>query len=243
MTRRQQIITLYASVAVVSVALVSFFIHLGNSVPDQPQPASVAVDEGKEKAATFFPIQKDLSGINQDGKPVKLSELKGKVWVVCEFFAICPHCAVRNGQELKAISDAFKDDPNFHLVCVSVDPKMDTVERLKEYAGVLSADSSRWWFMSAGDEKATHDYMEQELKFFAIRERRDPDDIASNGRFAHDLGLTLVDSDWNVVGKWPLADARQDDAIRRDPHLYERLKAELYERIRQELRKNKTSAP
>ena len=41
-----------------------------------------------EKAETFFQIRKDFTGVNQAGQPVKLSDLKGKVWLVAEFFAV-----------------------------------------------------------------------------------------------------------------------------------------------------------
>jgi hypothetical protein len=83
--------------------------------------------------------------------------------------------------------------------------------------------------------------MEKELGFFAIRERTDPVDIESNGRFAHDMGIMLVDREWNVVGKWPLADARTEEGRKRDPELYEKLKRELHDRLREELEKNETA--
>jgi protein SCO1 len=49
-----------------------------------------------------------------------------------------------------------------------------------------------------------------------------------------------VDGDFNVIGKWPLADARSEEAKKLDPNLYDTLKTELYNRIRQELDKNET---
>jgi hypothetical protein len=60
----------------------------------------------KKPPTDWFAIATDLTAINQDGKTqVKLSDLKGKVWIAAEFFAVCPHCAVRNGEELKKIHD------------------------------------------------------------------------------------------------------------------------------------------
>lgn len=234
MKDRGKIVLIYSTVAIVSALIVGFAIHLGRGLPEQPSPF---VDTGSPKEEIFFPIARDLSGVNQAGQPVKLSELKGKVWLVAEFFAVCPHCALRNGQEMKGIQEAFKDDPDFHIVCVSVDPKADTVEHLQGVSTALEADPARWWFFNAGDEKATHDYLEHTLKFFGIRERSDPADIEANGRFAHDMGFMLVDREWNVVGKWPLADARTEEGRRLNPQLYEQLKEDLYRRIRQELAK------
>ena len=233
MNRRTKIVSLYLFVAVASVAMVAFFFRLGASVPEGELP--VMSDVGAEETETFFAIEEDLELVKQDGEAVMLSEIRGEVTVVAQFFAVCPHCAVRNGIELQEIYRKFGDHPDFWIVCITVDPETDHQEQLEDYAEALGADAKNWWFATAGEQAKTHDYLERVLKFFGIRERRDPVDIASHGRFAHDLGFLLVDRDFNVVGKWPLADARSDDARQRDPHLYERLKAEMYERIEQEL--------
>ena len=49
-----------------------------------------------------------------------------------------------------------------------------------------------------------------------------------------------MDRDFRVIGKWPLADARSEEAKARDPLLYQKLKDELFNRIRSELAKNET---
>jgi len=195
------------------------------------------MNTGQEKQETWFPIEKDLAATNQAGQEVKLSDLRGKVWVVAEFFAVCPHCAVRNGAELRAIYDEFKQHPDFQMVCISVDPVTDDVEKLNSYSEALSADVSNWWFLNAGDEEKTHAYLENTMKFFGIRERTDPADVEANGRFQHDMGLILVDREFNVIGKWPLSDARSEEGRKLNPGLYESLKEEMFDRISKELSK------
>ncbi|MEO5914971.1 MAG: SCO family protein [Luteolibacter sp.] len=238
MKRNTTIALFYTGVAAICIGVISISMYLSKGL-NAPYQAP-AVDMGKETAPQWFPIAKDLSATNQDNKPVKLSDLRGKVWVVAEFFAICPHCAVRNGEELRKIYDEFKSHPDFHITCISVDPENDNPERLAEYSSALGADSKNWWFLNAGDAASTHDYLEHELKFFGIRQRTDPLDIEANGKYAHDLGFIVVDRDFKVIGKWPLADARSEDAKKRDPELYQKLKDELYARIRAELEKNET---
>jgi protein SCO1 len=73
------------------------------------------------------------------------------------------------------------------------------------------------------------------LKFFGIRERGDPLEIEAQGRFSHDLGFLLVDREFRVIGKWPLAEARSEQAVELDPDLYDRLKQDMHARIRKEL--------
>jgi protein SCO1/2 len=239
MTDRGKIFAIYGTVAVLSALIIGTAMYLGNRMPEQPQPDFQSA--GAEKVETFFQIQKDFSGVNQAGQQVKLSDLKGKVWLVAEFFAVCPHCAVRNGQELKALFDEFKDHPDFHMACISVDPTTDTTERLAEYSKALGADPARWWFMSHPDEKETHEYLEKELKFIRVKERLDPVDREANGRFEHDMSITLVDREWNVIGKWNLYGARSEEGRKQDPEAYERMKAELTGRLSEELEKNETA--
>ncbi len=239
MTDRAKIFAIYSTVAVLSVLIIGTAMYLGNRMPEQPEPDFHSA--GVEKAETFFQIRKDFTGVNQAGQPVKLSDLKGKVWLVAEFFAVCPHCAVRNGQELKALFDEFKDHPDFHVVCISVDPTTDTHERLVEYSKALGADPARWWFMSHPNEKETHEYLEKELGFFRVQERNDPVEREANGRFDHDMSITMVDREWNVIGKWDLYSAGSEAGRKLDPEAYDRMKGELTGRLREELEKNETA--
>lgn len=240
MKRNTAIALFYSGVAVISAAIVGTAFYLRSHLPE-PDMAAI-VNAGKETVPRWFNIGKDLSAINQDGQQVKLSDLKGKIWIAAEFFAVCPHCAVRNGEELRKIYDEFKDRPDFQIVCISVDPENDDQQKLADYASALGAETKNWWFLNAGDAKTTHEYLENELKFFGIRERTDPLDIETNGRYSHDLGFLLVDRDFRVVGKWPLADARSEQARRDTPELYEQLKKELFDRIRLELDSKPTAA-
>lgn len=240
MKRNTTITLFYTGIAIVSIAIVSVAFFLRSRLP-QPDISKI-VNMGKETVPRWFEIGSDLTAINQDGRSVRLSDLKGKIWIAAEFFAICPHCAVRNGEELRKIYDEFKDHPDFQIVCISVDPENDNQEKLADYATALGADTKNWWFLNAGDEKTTHAYLEDELKFFGIRERTDPVDIETNGRYSHDLGFLLVDRDFRVIGKWPLADARSEQARKDDPELYARLKKELFDRIRMELDSKPSSA-
>ncbi len=237
MSRKLTITLFYTGIALFSVLILAIAYKLRPGLTSSYEPP-IAIDTGKVTTTEWFAIENDLEGINQAGEIVKLSDLKGKVWMLSQFFAVCPHCAVRNGTEMRSIYDAFREDPDFHVVCITVDPDMDTRERLADYATALGAETKNWWFLNAGDEKATHEYLEKELGFFGIRERTDPLEIEAQGRFAHDLGLMVVNRNFEVIGKWPLADARTPEAQERDPGLYERLKADILERIRIELERD-----
>lgn len=233
MNKKTTIILFYTGVALVCaaiLAIVNFLILPG--LKSKGQETNAFTNIKVETKDEWYPIERDLVATNQAGEQVKLSDLRGKVWIVAEFFAICPHCAVRNGAELRSIYDEFKDHPDFHLVCISVDPETDDVEKLKDYAKALGADTSNWWFLNAGEEKATHEYLEETLKFLGVRERKDPEQIEASGRFDHDMGLIAVDRDFKAIGKWDLAYQRSESG---SPEGYKKLKEQLMKRIAVEL--------
>jgi cytochrome oxidase Cu insertion factor (SCO1/SenC/PrrC family) len=238
MKRTTTVALFYTGIALTCAAILGIAFYLRSRLPEPD--IQLIVNSGRTESSQWFEIGKDLEAVNQSGETVKLSDLRGKVWIAAEFFAVCPHCAVRNGQELRQIYDEFGGHPDFHIVCITVDPEEDRREKLADYARALGADTRNWWFLNAGDMESTHRYLENELKFFGVRERSDPADIAANGRLLHDLGLLLVDREWRVIGKWPLAEARSEEARKRDPGLYEKLKTELYQRLGEELEKNET---
>lgn len=237
MKRRTTIALFYTGIFLFSACVIAFSMWLATGLDDPYQAPAPVVNTGKDIAPQWFEISEDLAATTQDNQAVKLSDLRGKVWIAAEFFAICPHCAVRNGEELRKIYDEFGKNPDFHIACISVDPETDTPEKLRDYASAVSADSKNWWFLNAGNAQMTHHYLEHVLKFFGIRERTNPLEIETNGRYAHDLGFILVDRDFKVIGKWPLADARSEEGKKLDPLLYGKLKDELFARIRLELAK------
>lgn len=238
MKKKSTLVFFYLGVAVLAAAILSIAFFVRSRLPRPELPPMI--ETGGDSMQQWFPIERDFAAINQDGEAVKLSDLRGKVWVIAQFFAVCPHCAERNGAELRELYDIFKDHPDFHIVCITVDPKTDDVARLSDYASSLGAETDNWWFLTAGDEAATHQYLENELKFFGIRERTDPLEVEAHGRFSHDLGFLLVDRDFQVIGKWPLAEARSEQARQIDPNLYEVLKKDMHSRVREELDKNET---
>jgi protein SCO1 len=149
-------------------------------------------------------ITSDLVAVNQAGETVAISSLRRKVWVVAQFFAVCPQCAARNSRDLKALEERFGGHPDFHLVCITIDPEQDDVERLQEYAAALGADVNNWWFLT-GERAELLDFLTDELGFQAPVERDDPEEARTLGRYEHDLGLVLVNRRMEVIGKRDLA--------------------------------------
>ncbi|MGJ8678315.1 MAG: SCO family protein [Akkermansiaceae bacterium] len=210
MTDKAKIVTIYATVALVSVLImgVSFAIRgenqdIAERIDDQiPQYRQETDFDPK------FTLQKDISLVNQDGEQVQISDLKGKVWAFAQFYAVCPMCAQRNGQGLKDLYEKFKDQPDFRVVCITVDPETDTVENLKGYAEGLGADTSNWWFLT-GEPEELKQYMIEEMKYQAIVKREDPEAAARLGAYEHDMSIAIYDRNLSLIKRHDLFNASQ----------------------------------
>lgn len=218
MSDKAKIVAIYvgAALLLVAVTLMSLFVRIGRDAKEKREmELRIAKNVGRERAAEMVRLEKDLVAVNQAGEEVRLSELKDKVWLAAQFFAECPMCAQRNGDHLARFYEKYRDNPDFHIVCVSVDPENDDPEKLSEVAKVLNADVSNWWFLT-GDRETLHNYMTEEMKFLSVRERTDPVEIDAKGRFAHDMGVAVFGKGMVMKEKKDLFFAREQGG-----HLYE----------------------
>ncbi|MCP5535072.1 MAG: SCO family protein [Akkermansiaceae bacterium] len=207
MNDKQKIVLIYVSVAVISVLILyTTWMIRGRHVEVEPQDQPYYAQE-----ADFQPqltLQKDLVLKRQDGREVRISDLKGKVWAFAQFYASCPMCAKRNAQGLKALYEKYKDNPDFVLVCITVNPESDGVEEMLSYAEGLDANASNWWFLT-GDAKQLKDYMVNEMKYQEIVKREDPEEAARLGEYEHDMSIAVYDRDLSMIKRHDLFHALQ----------------------------------
>lgn len=130
----------------------------------------------------------DFEFYNQDSVLITNRSLQG-AYVADFFFVSCPSICPIVTKEMLRIHDAFADDP-LQLVSYTMDPKRDTVARLKDYAGKLEVDAPKWHFLT-GDKKKLHNIATD--YFNVVIE----DDEAPGG-FNHTGKIILVDKDRHI---------------------------------------------
>src|SRR6059058_4446666 len=77
----------------------------------------------------------------QDGAPVTLADLRGKVVAVNFIYTACPDICPLLTQKLVEVQDALGDSfgDKIQFVSVTLDPEHDTPEVLKDYAAAWEA--------------------------------------------------------------------------------------------------------
>jgi cytochrome oxidase Cu insertion factor (SCO1/SenC/PrrC family) len=129
--------------------------------------ASTGTRPARDDAPEVSPAQKyftDVVLVNQDGKRMRFYSdlLKDKVVIINAFFATCTGSCPPMSHNLARVQDALGDRMGKDVVILSitVDPSMDTPERLKEYAAKMGAKPG-WYFLTG--EQANVDLAQRKL--------------------------------------------------------------------------------
>lgn len=144
----------------------------------------------------IYPKAPDFAFVDQDSNLVTNATLAEKIYVTDFFFTSCPTiCPVMSKQMLRMYEKYEKDD-RVNFLSHSIDPKRDTVGRLKWYADKLGVASSKWHFLT-GDKTTIYDVAE---KYYSVRpiEDKDPD----SGGFNHDAAFILIDKNRHIRGTY-----------------------------------------
>jgi len=164
-------------------------------------------------------LETDLSAVNRDGKDVSLGQLRGKVYVAGYQYTDCPAGCLGLAAVMKVLETEFGENPQFRLVSISVNPEGDTPEKMDAWVKDKGIDSPDWWFLTGKPGEIT-DYMISEFKFYGTEEITDPALIASQGPFAHDQRLAIVDGEANIRGYYDVMNVQRGqveiERLRRD---------------------------
>ncbi|AXB56511.1 SCO family protein [Flavobacterium fluviale] len=152
---------------------------------------NVEAKSSKEaKLLTIGPAPK-FELTNQDNVKVSNETYKGKVYVLEFFFTTCPSICPKMNMSMLEIEKTFFGNPNFGIVSITIDPKHDTPQVLKDHAKLLGVKSSNWNFLT-GDKSVIMDLSNKGFNLYAGE-----NDKVSGG-FEHSGLFALIDKDGNI---------------------------------------------
>jgi protein SCO1/2 len=141
---------------------------------------------------------------NQDGRPIRLTEFKGKALLITFIYTRCPRpdfCprVTWNFSELnKELAASPEVYAKTHLLCVSFDPEHDTPERLRaygaQYIGSDAAGAFDHWDFAVPEQPV----LKQMAQYFDVGMSD-----AADGSITHTLSTTLIGPDGKVVRFYP----------------------------------------
>ena len=142
---------------------------------------------------TTYHFIPDFEFTDQFNNKVTQETLKNKIYVTEYFFTTCQSiCPVMN-TNLERVYKEFKDNPDFMIVSHTVDPEMDSVPVLMEYAKKHGVVSNKWLFLT-GEKSKLYSLARKGYLLNAEEGTGDADD------FIHTQNFALIDKDKHIRG-------------------------------------------
>ena len=112
-----------------------------------------------------YPVN-DFSAVTEENKPFEKKELDGKIWVADFIFTncadVCPPMTANMSKLQKMVAD--EELENVEFVSFSVDPTVDTPEKLTTYAKNFGLDSKNWTFLTGYTQEFIETYARETFK-------------------------------------------------------------------------------
>jgi protein SCO1/2 len=91
---------------------------------------------------------------NQNSENLEMKDLKGKVLVMVMIYTSCKSACPRLVADMRNIESRLPENSkkNVKLVLISIDPKVDTPERLKAFSIENQMDGIQWEFLRSTEE-------------------------------------------------------------------------------------------
>ena len=161
----------------------------------------------------------DFALVNQDGKPIRLSQYKGKALALTFVYTRCPQpdqCTLMS-HNFAAIEKELQQQPDVyrktHLLSVTFDPVYDTPKVMRSYGashtGRYSDEAFKHWEFATG----TADEVKRFAEYFGVRSFKNSD--TGKEELIHSLRTAVIDTNGKLVklyrgNEWKPADVTAD---------------------------------
>ena len=142
---------------------------------------------------------------NQDGELISKSDYEGEVYVANFFFTRCPGICPILTKNIKQVQAETKGI-NVSFLSHTVDPKNDTVGRLKRYCDNKKIDNSNWNFVT-GDQNSIY-----EMGVLSYLVPNSEDALAPGG-FLHSDKFILIDTKSRIRGMYSGTDSTEIERL------------------------------
>ncbi len=116
---------------------------------------SVAFNCGNQKEQHF--VDRFLFATD-DGHNIGAAFLEGKITIVNFFYTKCGIPCDDENEELSRVYNFYKDYPSFQILSISLNPAVDSLAVIREYATSQKREEPRWYF-ARGDMSETVDFV------------------------------------------------------------------------------------
>ncbi len=147
----------------------------------------------------------DFRFINQDSTVVTNADFEDNIYVADFFFTHCPSICPLMHQQMMRLYERFEQDRMLRILSHTIDPKRDTVGRLKYYAENLGVQAPKWHFVTGQKDElySIADYYYTKV----VQDQNLPEGFDHSGRFI------LIDQDRHIRAYCNGTDPEEVDAF------------------------------
>ncbi len=126
-----------------------------NNKKENTEVSEIATEENEKPITDLSIYNLPENWTNQNGKDIQLKELRGKVLVMVMIYTSCKAACPRLVADMRNIEERIPKElkEKVTFVLVSIDPEVDTPERLKEFAIENKMDGNQWVFLRSDEER------------------------------------------------------------------------------------------
>ncbi|USK34561.1 SCO family protein [Bacillus sp. F19] len=139
---------------------------------------------------------KSFTYTNQDGEAFGTDDLKGKVWIADFIFTSCETVCPPMTANMAALQKDLKEEElTVELVSISVDPSVDTPEKLQAFMQRFTEDESNWNMLTG--------YSQEEIEKFARDEFQTlVQKPSSSDQVIHGTNFYLINKNGEIVNDY-----------------------------------------
>jgi protein SCO1/2 len=165
---------------------------------------------GPQKTNSLGYQVQEFQFVNQDGKEISTSDLKGSVWLTDFVFTNCDSiCPPMTANMAKVQQRLIKEELNIPIISFSVDPVRDTPEALKAFSDKYGANTKTWNFVT--------EYSQAEIEKFALESFRTLVQMPTDSdQVIHGSSFYLVDETGIVIKSYDGVDLAPLDEFVKD---------------------------
>ncbi|MCL6517677.1 SCO family protein [Alicyclobacillus sp.] len=154
----------------------------------------------------------DFTAVNTDGRPVRFSQLDGKIRLVTFFYTHCPGPCPLTAYRLEQVQNDLKQQGLFGskvaIVSVTLDPEHDSVQDIRAWASHYNPDYDGWYFLRPDPKD-----LPAILKAWGVYRQPVPNSVY----ISHTLVTELVDQNGNIRATY-LGDNPDPKQMEKDIH-------------------------
>ena len=151
----------------------------------------------------------EFSFVNQSNEIVTEKYLDNKITIVDFFFTTCPSICPDMTNNMKELQGSLKEYKNIQFLSHTVNPEVDTVEKLQKYIKKFELNTSNWNFVT-GSKSEIYDLG---VNYYLLNAQ---EDVLAPGGFLHSEFFVLIDQNRNHRGVYDGTDAEEMEKLKKD---------------------------